>query len=233
MADTKNLGQRIDAAFAAMDEKRKQFQDQETKKHKEWDQRVAQLGKTFDSLREVWKPPLELLIKKFGDKVAVTPTLAPSTRDATLDFQSDVAKVRLRFRATTDDDIRKLILNYDLDIIPMLMKYDSHAELEMPLEAVDRAAVGRWIDERIMSFVKAYLSLHENQYYLKEQMVQDPVTGTQFPKFAAGATLEHEGGTHYFVSEETRREFEKKRAGTGKATTAKADTGKTGTGKAK
>lgn len=216
MADTQNLGKSIDAAFSAMDEKRKKFQSEETHKHQEWQGRVEQLGKTFDSLREIWKPPLELLIHKFGDKVTAKPTLAPSTRDVTLEFQSDVARIRLRFRATTDDDIRKVILNYDLDIIPMLMQFDSHAELEMPLDAVDREAIGHWIDERIMSFVKTYVSLHENQYYLKGQMVQDPVSGTQFPKFAAGATLERQGRTYYFVSEETRRDFEKQDPGKAK-----------------
>jgi YHS domain-containing protein len=92
------------------------------------------------------------------------------------------------------------------------MKFDSHAELEMPLEKVDPAAVGGWIDERIMSFVKTYITLHENQYYQRDQMVIDPVSGTQFPKFAAGAKLEQGGQTMYFVSEETRREYEKKSA---------------------
>jgi YHS domain-containing protein len=92
------------------------------------------------------------------------------------------------------------------------MKFDSHAELEMPLDKVDQAAVGRWIDERIMSFVKTYISLHENQFYQRDQMVVDPVTGTQFPKTAAGAKLEQGGKTIYFVSEETKREYEKKNA---------------------
>jgi YHS domain-containing protein len=40
-------------------------------------------------------------------------------------------------------------------------------------------------------------------------MVEDPVAGVRFPKFAAGATLEWQGRTLYFIGEETRREFEK------------------------
>lgn len=212
MAATQDLTQRIDAAFAAMEKKRTQFQLEETEKHKEYQARLALLGKTFDGLSEIWKPRLEVLARKFGDKVAVKPTIAPSTRDAIFAVESDVARIRLRFRATSDSDIRKLILNYDLEIVPILMKFDSHAELEMPLEKIDRDAIGRWTDERIMSFVSTYVALHENQFYLSEQMVQDPVSGTQFPKLAAGATLEREGHTYYFVSEETRREFEKQTA---------------------
>jgi YHS domain-containing protein len=38
-------------------------------------------------------------------------------------------------------------------------------------------------------------------------MVEDPVAHVRFPNFAAGATLEWQGQTYYFLGEETRREF--------------------------
>lgn len=75
--------------------------------------------------------------------------------------------------------------------------------------AIDRnEASVHWADERILSFVQTYTALHENPYYLRDQMVTDPVSGTTFPKLAAGATLEQDSRTLYFVSEQTRREFE-------------------------
>jgi hypothetical protein len=40
-------------------------------------------------------------------------------------------------------------------------------------------------------------------------MVSDTVAGISFPKHFAAATLEHGGTTPYFVSDKTRREFEK------------------------
>ena len=36
------------------------------------------------------------------------------------------------------------------------------------------------------------------------------VAGITFPKHFAAATLDHGGTTHYFISEETRREFAKR-----------------------
>ena len=120
---------------------------------------------------------------------------------------------RLRLSATTDQDVQQVILNYDLEIMPILMKYEHHAELALPLDAVDDERVSTWIDDRLVQFVKTYLSLHENQYYLKEHMVEDPIAHVHFPKFAAGATLESGGKTHYFIGEETRREFQKQHAG--------------------
>ena len=49
----------------------------------------------------------------------------------------------------------------------------------------------------------------EQEIYLKDQMVEDPVAHVRFPKVAAATTLEWQGKTFYFIGEETRREFEK------------------------
>lgn len=209
MATTLDLGKRIDAALSSIEEKRKAFQEMETRKYLEWKQRLEKLHAVFDTLTAVIKPRLDVLIQKFGDKVAAKPTFTESSRELVLEFQSDVARISLSFKGMADGDIRKLILNYDLTIIPILIQFDSHEELEMPLDAIDAEAAARWIDERIMSFVQTYVAIHENQYYLRDQMVTDPVAGTTFPKLAAGAKIERDGSTVYFVSEQTRREFEK------------------------
>lgn len=48
----------------------------------------------------------------------------------------------------------------------------------------------------------------ENEIYLEDEMVEDPVAHVSFPRFAAAETLEWQGQRYYFVGEETRREFE-------------------------
>lgn len=111
----------------------------------------------------------------------------------------------------TDADVRNVVFHYDLQILPILMKFDSHSEIELPLDSIDNDALAQWIDDRLVSFVGTYLSLHENSYYLKGHMVVDPVAKVQFPKFAAGAIAEFDGKTYHFVSEETCRAFAKQR----------------------
>ena len=106
-----------------------------------------------------------------------------------------------------------MIFTSDLDILPILMKFDSHAEIEFPIEAVDKEKLAAWMDDRIVSFVQTYLSLHENTYYLKGHLVDDPVARVRFPKYAAGTTLERSGKTLYFVSEATRDEYLKQQGG--------------------
>jgi YHS domain-containing protein len=208
MPDIQSLVSRVDAEFSALREKHQKAQAEQVRAYQGRQQRLQQLGKVFDRLREIWGPRLEVLVKKFGDEVQVTPRIVPSTREARFRFQSRLARIDLRLSASTDRDVTKVILSYDLDIIPVLLRYDAHSEAEFPLDAVDPEAVARWVDDRIVSFVKTYLSLHENETYLKDEMVEDPVAHVRFPKFAAGATLRRNGTTYYFVGEETRRAFE-------------------------
>jgi YHS domain-containing protein len=207
MSDIQSLASRIDTEFTAVEEKLRKFQVEQVQDYQGRQKRLGQLGQAFEDLREIWKPRLELLAGKFGERVKVTPRLTPSTREASFEFQSMLARIRLRLSASTDRDVRNLVLSYDLEIIPMLMKYDSHVEAAFPLERIDKEAVARWVDDRIVDFVHSYLALGENDVYLKDHMVEDPVAHVHFPKLAAAATLEWKGKTYYFVGEETRREF--------------------------
>ncbi len=208
MAEVTNLVERIDAELAALAGRVRQAERDRAQEQKEREERLEQLHATLESMRDIWKPRLETLIQRFGDRVKATPRLTPSTREGLFEFQSKLARIRLKFSASTDRDVRKVILAYDLEIIPVLIRYETHSELEFPIGKVDRQAVARWIDDRIVDFVRNYISLHENQVYLEEFMVEDPVSHVRFPKFAAGATLERDGKTYYFVDEATRRQFE-------------------------
>src|SRR4051794_39250336 len=104
MADISSLASLIDAEFSAVADKVKSFQVQQVTEHKERQQRLEKLGKVFEELGEIWRPRLELLIKKFGDRVKVTPRLIPSTREAIFEFQSNMARIKLKFSAHTDRD---------------------------------------------------------------------------------------------------------------------------------
>jgi len=212
MADVSNLLNRIDAEFTALDQKIKKSQTEQVEAYREIQKQLDAFAKVLDDLRELWRPRLEALAKRFGDRVKVTPRLTPSSREATFEFQSSLARIQLKFSAYTDRDVSKLILAYDLVIIPVLMQFEGHSETACPLNAIDKEALTRWIDDRIVGFVRTYLSLHENDYYLKEHMVEDPVVGVRFPKYAAAATLQQKGQTYYFISEETRQEYEKQQA---------------------
>jgi hypothetical protein len=210
MSEVHGLLERIEAEFSAWDSRRKELQASQLEQHREREQRAEQFERVIDELREIWRPRLEALAERFGERVQVKPSVSPGRREAVFKFQSPVARIALKFTASTNTDVTDVVLSYDLDILPILMQFNKHAELKFPLGAIDRAAVASWFDDRIVEFVKTYLSLHENEFYLKDQMVEDPAANVRFPKFAAGATLERGGKTLYFLSEETRQQFEQK-----------------------
>ena len=207
MSEIKGLSGRIDDEFAAVEKKAKDVQVERLQEYRERRKRLQQLDQVFQKLAAAWKPRLDTLMQKFGDRVQVTPRLTPSSREATFECQSNQGRVRVRFSASTDPDVSKVILGYDLEIIPVFFRYEPHAELEFPLDAVDEAATARWVDDRIVDFVRAYLSMGENEFGAQEHMVEDPVAHVRFPAFAAGATLEWQGQKYYFIGEETRQEF--------------------------
>ena len=208
MADVPNLLVRIDAEFSALDGKIEHARAERLQEHRERRKRLAAFEKQMEAVPPVWEPRLKALQQRFGDQIKVTPVLTSTSREVTMEFQSELARIRLRFSAATDRDIRKLILNYDLEIIPVFLQFDSHAEVEWPLDTLDMQKAADWLDDRIVDFVRTYLSLHENEHYLKEHLVEDPVAGVRFPRHAAATSLTWGGKTYYFIGEETRREFE-------------------------
>lgn len=210
MADVNSLLNRIDAEFAESEKRIKEFQKKEIQEYQGRQERLELFTKACEKLRHTWLPRLEGLAKKLGDKVQVIPSVKPSEREATFHFHSPLADIVLRFSATTDFDVRKLVLDYNLHILPVLLKFEPHAQAEFPLESPDSEAIALWIDDRIVDFVTVYLSLNQNEYYLMGHMVVDPISSTRFPKYAAGASLEWQGNKYYFIGEETRQAFAKK-----------------------
>jgi YHS domain-containing protein len=211
MSDVSALLNRIDAEFASMDKSIKEFQQEQVHAHQAREERMEQFQKVCDQLKSVWKPRIEALAEKFGDRVQVKPTITPAQKSAKFAFQSPLAQIALTFSVSTDFDVKTVYLDYDLHVLPILMKYEPHQRLEFPLDKPDPTAVGKWMDDRIVDFVKTYLALHQNQYYLKGKTETDPVSGTQFPKYAAAESLQHAGQTYYFIGAETRREFQKQK----------------------
>jgi YHS domain-containing protein len=158
---------------------------------------------------DIARPRLELLIDRFRNKVDVQPIVSEHLRSVTMKFDSPVARIDLTFRLSHDVEVKNLILDENLEILPILMKFEPQASLTMPLDKIDEGKAAKWFDDRVVDFVQTVGAVHRNQYYLKDHLVVDPVAGVQMPKYAAKATLEKDGKTYYFVSDETKAQFAK------------------------
>ena len=208
MAQLTNLAERIDAEFAEAEQKIKGVQKQHLERYQQRQQRQEKLEQLLEAHRDVWRPRLETLANRFANRIKVTPRVVPGLRQATFEVDSELARVVLKFSVAADQDVENVVFLYDLEILPIFMKFESHSELQFPLDKIDDQALGQWIYERIMSFVRTYMAMYENSQYLQDHTVEDPIAKVRFPKFAAAAKLEAKGKTIYFISEDTRRQYE-------------------------
>jgi YHS domain-containing protein len=211
MSNVNDLLARIDGTIAAVKDKAKRQQQEFLKEHQNRQQLLKEYEKVQARIVEIAKPRLEALAKRAGERAAVTPTVSGNRRSARFDFKSPVAAITLTFSAAPDMHIKNAVAEYDLRIIPVLWKFDSHAEFSSPVAAFDEAGFARWLDDRIVGFVELFVHIHEGEIFDKAEYVEDPISGVKFPKFAAGATLEHGGRTHYFADEATKAEFAKQK----------------------
>jgi YHS domain-containing protein len=167
-------------------------------------------------LIEVLKPRLNGFIERFKAVAKAEPNVREHTRALNVEFASTLAKMTIRFEVFLDRDAQHVRLECTQEIIPVLVRYDKQSVLELPLDEVQDELVADWLDERIVTFVKLYLTVEREDDALKErlkdQLVEDPVAKVRFPKYLASSTLERAGRTYYFLDENTRREFDRQAA---------------------
>lgn len=204
------LSERIRAEFQAREQRVSQATQTREAEAKARDERLKRFSQVCDQLRGVWRPRLEEFAKQFGQEIKVTPNITPTQREAKVVFLTDLATMTLTLTVSPNPEVTSLIIGCDLLIIPMFFEYERHARLEMPLDKPDPEAIGRWIDDRLIACVKAYLSMKDNDFYLQRAMVEDPISKARFLRADAAATIEHKGQTHYFASTETLKQYKSK-----------------------
>src|SRR5438270_9686663 len=167
MSDLTTLRQQLDAELAAAMSRATKNQQDVSRANEVRQERLKRFSALLERLRPIWLPRLELLRDRFADLAKVQPELKPSSRSVTFSFTSSY-RVELKLSAYPDRDVQNLVLECDVLILPMLMKYERQSRLEMPMERVDEAAIGRWLDERIVAFAKTYVALQGDNFFLEK-----------------------------------------------------------------
>jgi hypothetical protein len=201
----------MDKVLFRVKDKTKEEQQSRLKEHQDRQKLLVEYEKAQSKVIEIAKPRLEALAKKAGDRATVTPTVSQTRRAATFEFRSTKAYITLSFSVAPDAAVENVIVEQDLRIVPVLWKFDTHSEFTSRISPLDEAGLKKWLDDRIVAFVELYVQIHEGEILEKAEYVEDPVAKVRFPKFAAGATLEHGGQTHFFIDDKTRQEFAKQK----------------------
>jgi YHS domain-containing protein len=87
------------------------------------------------------------------------------------------ATTRLMVSLKHDPESDLASMAWDLEIIPILMSFDSHGSLEFSLERPDEALIAAWLEEVVLGFLQTYLQLPTNANYQVWNTHRDPVCG--------------------------------------------------------
>ena len=139
MPEINALKEQIDAQLTAAARRAEIQRLEASRELQERELRLAQFDAAVELFCTIWRPRLDLLRDRFAALVKVNPVIKPHARQATFSFVSERYTIELKFSAGPDRDVRDLILEYDLRIIPVLVKFDSHSRLVQPLDQIDGA----------------------------------------------------------------------------------------------
>lgn len=176
------------------------------------DQRFSEIARRC--LDETVLPRLETLASIF-------PNAGPIERSG------DAVSARVTFRSTArfpigadifvhlghDSRIREMLVDWKVEIMPILFNYERESSHRESLDAYDPARVGHFLEERLLQFTRDYLRVHEpGSPYMESALAVDPVCGMRFSPSEAACIVEHDSRTYYFCAESCRDKF---RAGIG------------------
>jgi hypothetical protein len=194
MNDLNYLRSRIDAEISLQQEKKERLQQERLDAFEQRRNRYRDLYlPVMNRLKAVWHPRLQLLESKFealahrfGETVGTTSVTAPAqdaphSGEMNLVCESPLAKVRLRLSFYHDADIRNVVAEYLLEIVPVFVKFERQSRLETKIESFSEEAVVDWLDNRIVQFFRTYLAIHENSAYLAD-LVEDSIAKVRFQK---------------------------------------------------
>jgi YHS domain-containing protein len=118
------------------------------------------------------------------------------------------ANIKIRFGLEAGVAVDNMILFYDVEIVPVFMEFERHDQIALPLDPSSVDTAVEWFKRKACAFTKTYVSMFFNPYYQKGSEVPDLVLGRTFPRVFAKGQTEHGGVTYYFLTEESKREFE-------------------------
>ena len=210
MTTISDFSERLDMEFdlmpTAIDERRAHLE----REYRERQKRLAELFvPALAKLRAIWEPRRDALLARFKDTIHIVPAANDDFGTASFSLDSPLALITLRFAFSHDPEVRNINLEYRLDVVPILMKIDNHSTLDLSLEDFDQDVAALWLEDRMVSFIRTFVELNGNQYYLKDHMVEDVIAHVRMPRGVAKESVDWDGHKYYFICADTRREFEK------------------------
>jgi YHS domain-containing protein len=209
MADLNDLERRIKEKLARSEERQQLQRDHLHQRMAEAEARHERYTNLADRLiQEVIRPRMEKLKILFDN--ARMPEPRNSRHSCCCQFEHTTrfpATANLQLGMTRDGEIKTLVIQYELEILPTFFTFEGRDQLTMPLEQVDEAKAAAWVEAKLLHFVDTYLRLETSDHHQEENMAIDPVCGMRINKAFAPAQITYRGKTYYFCIPECRARF--------------------------
>jgi YHS domain-containing protein len=205
-----SLDRRIEAEFEECRRRIADFQAKAVHDFEQMQERRKRFTAVAETLLENCGRPLQTLAARF-DNAEVIRAADREGRHVKVVFKHTPqfpATVELKLDVTHDEEIRKIVVLWDVSILPVFFDFEKSDHIALDLDALDEDRLRQWIDDKVVLFVRTYLRIQFAEEYQKENLVTDPVAAVRFSRVFAKARSEYRGHTYYFVSEETRDRFE-------------------------
>lgn len=210
MSNLYQLEQRIQGRLAQAEESRQQCQQRVERKQQELQQRFERFGQLADRLiAEMLCPRIATVAKQFANAEPLPPLQANRYRCLCRFHHTDrfPATTTLELSVSHDAQVEHLLVDYDLEILPVFFQFQRHDEITFPLDGVDEERLKIWVEDKLLLFVDTYLKLEMADAYQRENLVTDPVCGNRITKQCAVLEAAHEGQQVYFCSRQCHDQF--------------------------
>jgi YHS domain-containing protein len=209
MADLTDLERKIKERLSLSDERERLQQNHLQARMHEAEARHQRYTALADDLvQEVIRPRMEKLKTHF-DNARISQARC-SRHTCCVQFEHTArfpATATLEIGVTRDGEIRTLVLQSQLEILPIFFPLDGRDALTLSLDAVDKEKAAAWVEAKILYFVDSYLRLETSNQHQEQNIVIDPVCGMRVNKAFAPVQTTYLGHTYYFCVPECRARF--------------------------
>jgi YHS domain-containing protein len=200
---------KIDGKLAAEEEQILAHQQSLNRQHEVRTTRLGIYTKIADQvLDNVIRPRMERLVSYFEN--ASLSSQDANGRRLICRFEVSPrfpAGTTLDFWVSHDDGIENIDIIWSLQILPVFMKFDKRGALSISLDDPDESRLVEWVEKTLLNFLDIYFQLAHHEQYQKQNLVRDPVCGTQVNKaFAISETCQG-SQRYYFCTEDCRAKF--------------------------
>jgi YHS domain-containing protein len=160
---------------------------------------------------------LRVVIPKLAELASMFPQANPPKREGVCDrisvdfLPTDEypAQARVCVGMTPLPSAERLRVTFSVVMLPVHLPYQREAWIDLLVENPDLAALGEFLDARIMQFVSDYVRVRDPESpYHDEQKVTDPVCKMTFSLAEAATSVDWNGKNYYFCVESCARRFE-------------------------